>query len=85
MCLVGVTGVVRASTPTAQRRFTEWIEADVFARLHQTMLDLLDSAWAIDWSRASVDGMQVLAVKGGSGRAQPGRSGQARLQDPRGQ
>ena len=53
------------STPTAHRRFTEWVEADVFARLYQTMLDLLGSAGAIDWSRASVDGMQVRAVKGG--------------------
>lgn len=53
------------SAPTAHRRFTEWVEADVFARLHQTMLDLLGSAGAIDWSRASVDAMHVRAVKGG--------------------
>ncbi|MET8759906.1 transposase [Lentzea sp. NPDC004782] len=24
------------STPTAHRRFTEWVEAGVFTRLHQT-------------------------------------------------
>jgi hypothetical protein len=59
------------------------VEADMFARLHQMMLDLLGSAGAIDWSRASVDGMQVRAVKGGSDRAQPGGPGQARQQDPR--
>jgi transposase len=51
------------SAPTAHRRFTE---AEVFARLHQMMLDLLGSAGAIDWSRASVDAMQVRAVKGGT-------------------
>jgi hypothetical protein len=51
--------------PIAHRRFTEWVEADVFSQLHQMMLDLLGSAEAIDWSRASVDGMQVRAVKGG--------------------
>jgi transposase len=53
------------SAPTAHRRFTEWVKADVFAQLHQRMLDLLGSAEAIDWSRASVDAMQVRAVKGG--------------------
>jgi transposase len=54
------------SSPTAHRRFTEWVQADVFAQLHQTMLDLLGCAGAIDWSRASVDAMQVRAVKGGT-------------------
>jgi transposase len=29
------------SAPTAHRRFTEWVAADVFARLHRTLLDLL--------------------------------------------
>ncbi len=53
------------SAATAHRRFTEWVEAEVFARLHQQVLDLLGSAGAIDWSRASVDAMQVRAVKGG--------------------
>jgi transposase len=64
------------STPTAHRRFTEWVEGDVFVLLHQIMLDLLGSAGAIDWSRASVDGVQVreaivdavALVKGPSGR-----------------
>ena len=53
-------------TAVAHRRVTEWVEADVFARLHQTMLDILGSAGAIDWSRASVDAMHVRAVKGGT-------------------
>ncbi|MFQ6268180.1 IS5 family transposase [Kutzneria viridogrisea] len=52
------------SSPTAHRRFAEWVEVDVFARLHQTLLDLLGSAGAIDWSRASVDSMHVRAVRG---------------------
>jgi transposase len=53
------------SCPTAHRRFTEWVGADVFARLHQVMLDLLGAAGAIDWSRASVDSMHVRAVTRG--------------------
>lgn len=56
-------GVSRA---TAHRRFTEWVAADVFTRLHQTTLDLLSWAGAIDWSRASVDSMHVRAVKRGT-------------------
>ncbi|WNV84807.1 IS5 family transposase [Umezawaea sp. Da 62-37] len=54
------------SCPTAHRRFTEWVEADVFARLHQVMLDLLGVVGSIDWSRASVDSMHVRAVKRGN-------------------
>lgn len=74
MCLVSVAGIVRGvSAPTAHRRFTEWFEAEVFARLHQAVLDLLGSAGAIDWSRsASVDGVHVRAVNEGPDRPQPG-------------
>lgn len=56
-------GVSRA---TAHRRFTEWVAAEVFTRLHERLLDLLGTAGAIDWSRASVDSMHVRAVKGGT-------------------
>lgn len=53
------------SCATAHRRFTEWVEAEVFTRLHQTLLDLLGAAGAIDWSRAAVDSMHIRAIKGG--------------------
>jgi len=56
-------GVSRA---TAHRRFSEWVAAEVFARLHQVLLDLLGAAGAIDWSRAPVDSMHIRAVKGGT-------------------
>ena len=36
----------------------------VMAALHQATLDVLGAAGQIDWSRASVDTMQVRAVKG---------------------
>ncbi|MFD0489677.1 IS5 family transposase [Saccharopolyspora spinosporotrichia] len=52
------------SAPTAHRRFTEWVQAEVFSQLHQALLDLLGTAGAIDWSRASVDSMHVRAAKG---------------------
>jgi len=53
------------SSATGHRRFAEWVQAGVFTRLHQAMLDLLGSVGEIDWSRASVDSMHVRAVKGG--------------------
>ncbi|PFG97868.1 putative transposase of IS4/5 family DUF4096 [Saccharopolyspora erythraea NRRL 2338] len=54
------------SCATAHRRFTEWSQADVFTRLHQELLDLLGTAGAIDWSRASVDSMHIRAGKRGT-------------------
>jgi hypothetical protein len=54
------------STPTAHRRFSEWVDADVFGRLHQLLLDILGSTGQIDWSRAAVDSLSVRAVKGGT-------------------
>ena len=68
---------------TAHRRFAEWVSAGVMTALHHAMLDVLGVAGQIDWSRASIDSMHVRAVKGEPDRAQPGRPGQARLQDPR--
>jgi transposase len=68
-------------SPTARRRFAEWVQADASARLHRATLDLLGVAGVIDWSRASVDGMHVRAVTGGPDRPQPGRPRQTRVED----
>jgi transposase len=54
------------SSPTAHRRFTEWVELGLFQALHRAALDVLGAAGKIDWSRASVDAMHVRAVKGGT-------------------
>ena len=54
------------SPASAHRRFAEWVEQGVMAALHQAMLDVLGAAGQIDWSRASIDGMHVRAVKGGT-------------------
>ena len=51
---------------TAHRRFAEWVAAGVMTALHQAMLDVLGAAGQIDWSRASIDSMQVRALKGGT-------------------
>jgi len=54
------------STPTAHRRFSEWVNAGVFGRLHQLLLDILGSTGQIDWSRAAVDSPSARAVKRGT-------------------
>lgn len=53
------------SSPTAHRRFTEWVQADVFGQLHRLLLDILGATGQVDWSRAAVDSLSVRAVKGG--------------------
>ena len=48
---------------TAHRRFAEWVSAGVMTALHHAMLDVLGVAGQLDWSRASIDSMQVRALK----------------------
>ncbi|MCC3761570.1 IS5 family transposase [Glycomyces sp. TRM65418] len=52
------------SHQTAHRRFTEWSEAALWAKLHRAVLDRLGAAGEIDWSRAIVDGASPRAKKG---------------------
>lgn len=56
----GLSGV------TAFRRFTEWTEARVWAKLHRLVLDELGSRGGLDWSRCATDSVSVRALKGGS-------------------
>jgi transposase len=58
---------------TCWRRLHEWNEAGVWQRLHQVLLDELQDAGQIDWSRAVVDSSHVRA-KGGARRPAPPRS-----------
>ncbi|NJP35493.1 IS5 family transposase [Micromonospora thermarum] len=55
-------GVTRA---TAHRRFTEWTKAGLWPAPHLAMLQRLQAAWELDWSRAVIDSIQVRAEKGG--------------------
>ncbi len=67
---------------TCWRRLRDWAHAGVWHRLHTALLERLEAAGTIDWSRASLDSASVPA-KGG--RRGPGRgpesygSGQARI------
>lgn len=56
----GLSGV------TAFRRFTEWTEARVWAKLHRLVLEELGTRGELDWSRCAIDSVSVRALKGGS-------------------
>lgn len=56
----GLSGV------TAFRRFAEWTEARVWAKLHRLVLDELGARGELDWSRCAIDSVSVRALKGGS-------------------
>jgi transposase len=65
---------------TCWRRLRDWNEAGVWERLHQVLLDELQDAEQLDWSRTVVDSSHVRA-KGGAQRPAPRRStGAARAQ-----
>jgi transposase len=58
---------------TCWRRLRDWNEAGVWQRLHQVLLDELQDAEQLDWSRAAVDSSHVRA-KWGAPRPAPRRS-----------
>jgi transposase len=58
---------------TCWRRLRDWNEAGVWERLHQVLLDELQDAGELDWSRAVVDSSHVRA-KGGARRPARPRS-----------
>jgi len=77
-CLAGIIFVLKRGIPwemlpqelgcgsgmTCWRRLRDWQAAGVWERLHQTLLDELGRADAIDWERACLDSASVAAKKG---------------------
>ena len=77
-CLTGIVFVLKAGIPweylpremgcgsgmTCWRRLEAWTEAGVWHRLHQALLERLEGAGEIDWSRASLDSASVPAKRG---------------------
>ncbi|MFD7079002.1 IS5 family transposase [Streptomyces sp. NPDC059918] len=53
------------SGATAHRRFSEWTEARVWAKLHRLVLDGLGARGELDWSRCAIDSVNMRALKGG--------------------
>ena len=51
------------------RRLHEWQQAGVWAALHRALLERMEQAGQLDWSRASLDSTSVAAKKGGLKRA----------------
>jgi transposase len=49
---------------TCWRRLRDWQEAGVWDKLHRTLLERLQAAEQIDWSRASLDSASVPAPGG---------------------
>lgn len=47
------------------RRLRDWQAAGVWARLHRVLLERLQAADQLDWSRAALDSTSVPAKKGG--------------------
>ena len=65
---------------TCWRRLHEWQQAGVWAALHRVLLERLEAAGQLDWSRASLDSTSVPAKKGGlrRGRTRPTGASRAR-------
>jgi len=50
---------------TCWRRLRDWQKAGVWRQLHRVLLDKLNAADKIDWSRAVVDSASIRAMHGG--------------------
>jgi transposase len=53
-----------SSGTTCWRRLRDWQDADVWQRLHETLLNWLGDEATMDWSRANVDSLSVRAKRG---------------------
>ena len=61
--------VAGCSGMTCWRRLRDWQNAGLWDKIHRHMLDRLNLAGQIDWSRASVDASSVPAKRGATRRA----------------
>jgi transposase len=68
---------------TCWRRLRDWNDAGVWERLHQALLDELQDAGQLDWSRAVVDSSHVRAKGGAKDRPLARRAPPARFEAPR--
>lgn len=77
LCLTGILFVLKTGIPwedfpqemgccgmTLWNRLHEWQQAGVWQRLHRVLLERLQEADVIDWSRAVVDSASLRAVGG---------------------
>jgi hypothetical protein len=57
--------VFGARWQTVYRRFAQWSQDRVWARLHRVILDELGAQGEPDWSRCAINSVSIRAVKGG--------------------
>ena len=69
---------VGCSGKTSWRRLGAWQAAGVWAGLHRAMLEQLQDADALDWSRAALDSASLPAKKGAPRRVRTRRTGASR-------
>ena len=91
-CLTGIVFVLKTGIPweylpqemncgcgmTCWRRLRDWNAAGVWQRLHRVLLDKLNAADKIDWSRAVVDSASIRVMHGGKKQGQTQRIGARR-------
>lgn len=71
------------SASTCRRRLALWQSTGVWAKVHKLLLQKLQGAGRLDWSRAVADSSSVRAVGGGEkNRPQPRGPKKARLEAP---
>ena len=63
---------------TCWRRLHAWQQAGVWAALHRALLEHLDAAGQLDWSRASLDSTSVPAKGGDRRQGRTPRTGASR-------
>jgi transposase len=59
-------------TGIAWRRLRDWQQAGVWKRAHESLLERLNAAGAIDWAASVADGSHIRALQGGLDRAVSG-------------
>ncbi len=68
---------------TCWRRLRDWEKAGVWKKLHKLLLDTLNQAGEIDWSRASLDSQTVSARGVKKGRKEQDRTRRIRANQAR--
>src|ERR1700710_3090507 len=56
------------------RRLHEWQQAGIWSALHRALLEHMERAGQLDWSRASLDSISIAAKKGGLRRGRTPRT-----------
>ena len=64
---------------TCWRRLRDWQAAGVWSRLHKVLLERLQAAEALDWSRAALDSASIGAKRGARRSARTRRTAASRV------